>query len=96
MARTNCAYFLAAVMFFAQGVWADQIGDATAGEKVFVKCKGCHQIGDGAMDKIGPHLNGIFGRAAAAHDGYRYSASMQRAGEDGLVWTAETLDAYID
>jgi len=67
-----------------------------AGAKVFSKCKGCHQIGDGAQDKIGPHLNGIFGRKAAAHDDYRYSKSMARAGADGMVWTAETLDAYLE
>ena len=45
---------------------------------------------------VGPHLNGLFGRAAAAHDGYKYSASMARAGSDGLIWTAETLDAYVE
>ncbi|MFY9239174.1 MAG: c-type cytochrome, partial [Roseovarius sp.] len=67
-----------------------------AGAEVFRKCSGCHQIGQGAEDKIGPHLNGIFGRPAATHDGYRYSKSMARAGDDGLIWTAETLDAYID
>lgn len=76
--------------------WAEQIGDADAGAEVFRKCSGCHQIGQGAEDKIGPHLNGIFGRPAATHDGYRYSKSMARAGDDGLIWTAETLDAYID
>ncbi len=86
---------LAAV--FAAGVtWAEQIGDAEAGAEVFTKCIGCHQVGDGATDKIGPHLNGVFGRAAGANDGYRYSPSMKRAGDDGLVWTAETLGAYIE
>lgn len=75
---------------------AREIGDAEAGKKVFSKCKGCHQIGSGAEDRIGPHLNGIFGRKAAAHDGYDYSASMERAGADGLIWTAKTLDAYLE
>jgi len=32
----------------------------------------------------------------AAHDDYPYSESMQRAGVDGLTWTLETLDAYIE
>ncbi len=71
-------------------------GDAAAGEKVFGKCKACHQIGAGATDRIGPHLNDLFGRPAAAHEGFRYSDSMQRQGTDGLVWTAETLDAFIE
>lgn len=74
----------------------DSAGDATAGEKVFSKCKGCHEVGSGARDRIGPHLNGIFGSKAAQHDGYAYSKSMQRAGDDGLVWTEETLDAYLE
>ena len=41
---------------------------------------GCHQVGKGAEDRIGPHLNGIFGRRAAAHEGYAYSASMRAGG----------------
>lgn len=75
---------------------ADLIGDAEAGERHFTDCIGCHQVGQGAEDGIGPHLNGIFGRRAAAHDDYPYSTSMQRAGVDGLTWTLEMLDAYIE
>ncbi len=85
------AAFLAAGTAFAAG-----LGDAGAGADVFDNCTGCHQIGAGARDRIGPHLNGIFGRKAAAHEGYRYSDSMTRAGADGLIWTAKTLDAYIE
>lgn len=80
----------------AGAVWGKEVGDAQAGAEVFKKCTGCHQVGQDAVDKIGPHLNEIFGRNAAAHAGYRYSKSMVRAGDDGLVWTAETLDAYIE
>jgi cytochrome c len=63
---------------------------------IFGTCTGCHEVGKGAEDRIGPHLNGIFGRRAAAHDEYPYSKAMQRAGNDGLVWTLETLDAYLE
>lgn len=77
-------------------VEAEPIGDPENGAKVFQKCIGCHKVGTGAEDRIGPHLNGIFGRAAGAHESYRYSKSMQRAASDGLVWTFETLDAYIE
>lgn len=80
----------------AAPVKADPIGDEEAGKDLYSMCSGCHQVGADARDRIGPHLNGIFGRRAAAHDGYRYSNSMQRAGADGLVWTFETLDAYIE
>lgn len=85
-----------AVWLFASPVSAEQIGDPGAGAKVFSQCKGCHQIGPDAKDRIGPHLNGVFGRKAAAHDTFDYSASMQRAGADGLIWTAKTLDAYLE
>lgn len=85
-----------AALFAAAPVAATEVGDAEAGKAVFSKCKGCHQVGEGAQDRIGPHLNGVFGRPAAAHDGFAYSKSMRRAGVDGLIWTAETLDAYIE
>ncbi|WP_281859611.1 c-type cytochrome [Litoreibacter halocynthiae] len=85
-----------AASFVAGASLAEEIGDADAGEALFSQCKGCHQIGASAKDRIGPHLNGIFGRRAGAHKGFAYSKSMQRAGVDGLTWTAETLDAYIE
>lgn len=87
---------LCSMMLVASGAGAEEFGDAEKGAEVFSKCKGCHQIGPDARDRIGPHLNGIFGRKAGAHEGYKYSKSMQRAGVDGLVWTAQTLDAYLE
>lgn len=85
-----------AVLVAAGAARAERTGDAQRGEDQYNQCKGCHQIGKGAEDGIGPHLNGIFGRRAGAHEGYAYSASMARAGTDGLVWSFETLDAYIE
>ena len=88
---------IALVAFIAAGAsFAEEIGNVEAGKKAFSKCKGCHQLGAGAKDRIGPHLNEIFGRRAGAHESFKYSKSMQRAGIDGLIWTAETLDAYIE
>jgi len=75
---------------------ASEIGDADAGAKVFSKCKSCHQVGAGAVNKIGPHLNGVFGRRAGSLEGFKYSKSMLRAGSDELDWTQETLDAFIE
>lgn len=87
---------LLAACVAAGAALAEDAGDPEAGAQAFQQCIGCHQVGPGAQDRIGPHLNGIFGRRAAAHDGYSYSRSMTRAGNDGLIWTAETLDAYIE
>ena len=65
------------------------------GENVFKKCKACHQVGEGAKNKVGPELNGIFGRVAGSVDGFKYSKSMIAAGDDGLVWTEETLAEFL-
>ena len=75
---------------------ADEFGDPVAGEKVYAKCKRCHQLGDGAKHRIGPHLNGIFGRVAGSHDDFRYSKGLVRAGTGGLEWHADTLDAFLE
>ncbi len=65
------------------------------GEKVFKKCKSCHQVGDKAKNKTGPVLNGIVGHAAGAVEGFRSSNAMKSANEDGLVWTEEELSAFL-
>lgn len=75
---------------------AEATGSASAGEAIFAQCKTCHQIGAGATNRVGPHLNGLYGRRAASIDGYRYSRPMLRAGADGLFWTYETLDAFLE
>ncbi|WP_299414792.1 c-type cytochrome [uncultured Sulfitobacter sp.] len=78
------------------GASAEGLGDAEKGAQVYKKCASCHQVGDGAKNRVGPQLNGLFGRVAGTVDGAKYSESMVRMGNDGLVWTAETLDAYIE
>lgn len=75
---------------------ASAIGDATRGAQIFQKCAGCHQIGPGAKNRVGPHLNGIFGRKAAGIDGFFYSRGLKRAGSDGLIWDLVRLDAYLE
>jgi len=45
--------------------------DASAGEKVFNKCKSCHKIEEGA-NGVGPHLWDLMGRKVAGVDGYSY------------------------
>ncbi|MBU2993139.1 c-type cytochrome [Octadecabacter sp. 1_MG-2023] len=74
---------------------AEAGGDAERGATLFRQCSGCHQVGEGAVNRVGPHLNGIFDRPAAESEDFRYSDGLQRAATGGLVWTYETLDAYI-
>ena len=82
--------------FMASGATAENIGDAEKGERVFKKCTACHQVGAGAKNRVGPHLNGVFGRPAGSLDDFNYSKSMLRAGADGLVWTEEVLLAFLE
>lgn len=85
-----------AASLVAGAAMADPNGDAKRGAPLFRYCKGCHAVGQGAVNRVGPHLNEIYGRRAAAIEGYRYSKDMKRAGADGLTWTDETLHVYIE
>ena len=64
--------------------------DPAAGEKAFGKCKSCHKL-DG-NNAVGPHLDGVVGRAVASVEGFKYSEAMASHGGD---WAPETLDAFI-
>jgi len=70
-------------------------GDAAAGEKVFKKCKACHQVGDGAKSRVGPLLNGIIDNEIASIEGFKYSKAFLAKKAEGLVWTEAELDAYL-
>jgi cytochrome c len=81
---------VAALAFISTSALA--AGDPAAGEKVFMKCKACHQIGPGAHNAVGPELNGLNGRAAGSAAGYTYSAAMKGA---GFNWDDANFAAYI-
>lgn len=82
--------------FVAAPAIASSSGDAENGQAVFKKCQACHQIGEGAVNRTGPHLNGVFGRVAGGIDGFKYSQGMASSGANGLVWTHETLSAFLE
>ena len=66
--------------------------DAAAGEKDFLVCRACHEIGPGAKVSVGPALNDIVGRKAGTYEGYNYSPANK---DSGIVWTPEELDKYL-
>jgi cytochrome c len=66
--------------------------DAAAGEKVFAKCKICHQIGEGAKNLVGPVLNGVVGRKAGTYPDYHYSDANKNS---GITWDEATLKEYL-
>ena len=69
-------------------------GDAAKGEKVFNKCKACHDVEKG-VNKVGPTLKGVVGRKAASVADYKYSEAMIAKGAEGVVWDEATLTAYL-
>ncbi len=89
----KAAVVLALALFASAPVNAD--GHADEGAQVFHRCQGCHEIGPDAKRKVGPHLNEIFGRQAGSIEGFRYSRAMAAAGDNGLIWTDDRLDAFL-
>ena len=83
---------LASAVLFTVPAHAE--GDAALGEKVFAKCKACHENEKG-VNKVGPTLKGIVGRPTASIADYKYSEAMAAKGAEGLVWTEENLAAYL-
>ena len=66
--------------------------DADAGKTVFNKCLPCHSIGEGAVNKVGPALNGIDGRKAGTYPNYPYSDANKNS---GITWNEAEFKDYI-
>lgn len=67
-------------------------GDVEAGRRAFGQCRSCHAV-EAGVTRVGPSLFGVVGRPAGAVSGYAYSKAMA---DSGLIWTPETLDAYLE
>ncbi len=67
--------------------------DAGAGEKIFGKCKACHNADKGGANQVGPNLWNVVGAPIAHHEGFSYSPAL--AGKSGGKWTYEELDTYL-
>jgi cytochrome c len=63
-----------------------------AGRRVFAQCRSCHSVDEGAGNRVGPNLHGVFGREIGVVEGFNYSAPVQEA---DFVWDAERLDHWL-
>lgn len=82
---------LAAIAIVA-GSGLAQAQDVAAGETVFKQCSACHAVGPGAKNKVGPVLNGLFGRKSGTIEGFNYSDANKNS---GITWSDETFATYI-
>src|SRR6202046_3341859 len=88
--KTKALVAVFALMLALPG--AARAQDAEAGEKIFAKCKACHQIGPTAKNGVGPILNGVVGRKAGIIEGYNYSDANKGS---GITWDEATLKEYL-
>jgi cytochrome c len=65
---------------------------AARGKLIFLRCAACHAISAAAPTKVGPHLQGIVGRASGAVPRFTYSPAMRAA---RLRWDDATLDRWL-
>jgi cytochrome c len=66
--------------------------DLRRGQLLSLACAACHTLGAGEKTIIGPNLHGVFGRRAAAVEGFDYSPALRSA---GLIWTPRALEAWL-
>jgi len=83
-----------ALIIFGLSISAASAQDSAAGAISFGRCLGCHAIGVGAKNRIGPQLNGIEGRKCGNVEGYSYSAANKDCAfswNEAVLWSTSGI-----
>ena len=84
---------IAAVLALAVGVQAGaQATPAMDGQRLFLRCKACHDVSPVPVAKVGPNLRGVVGRKAGSLAGFKYSPAMQA---QTILWDEANLDRWL-
>jgi cytochrome c len=60
------------------------------GKQLFERrCTGCHALDN---EKSGPHLRGVYGKAAGSLASFQYSDALRKS---GVTWDSATLDKWL-
>lgn len=62
------------------------------GERLFLRCRTCHEVAAGRPNKVGPNLHGFWGKPAGHVEGFKYSDALRNS---GVVWDEKTLDVWL-
>jgi cytochrome c len=90
--KTFAISALTVLGFALASVGSSSAADVEAGKAAFNKCKACHEVGEGAKNKVGPDLNGLEGRKAGTEAAYAYSDAMKNS---GITWDQKEFEEYI-
>lgn len=71
---------------------SDFTGNVARGQEIFVQCSACHVIEPG-INRIGPSLAGIPGRAAGTSRRFNYTAEVSGS---RIFWSPEKLNQYLE
>jgi monoamine oxidase len=66
--------------------------DQLSGERLFIRCQGCHSKVSGEPHKLGPNLAGFYDQAAASREGYEYSQALKGA---DITWDRKHLRQWL-
>jgi cytochrome c len=85
----RAALFVLLPLLVAGSAMAD---DPAPGAAELQKCQICHAVNKGGGNRVGPNLNGVFGRKAGTAPGFNFSDAMRNS---DIVWDDETLAKFL-